>query len=123
PTRPADPAAPRVVLMADTFTRFLEPGVGDAALRVLGAAGADVRVVDPGCCGRPLLSQGYVAAARRTLRRALHRLAPHAMAGTPIVVLEPSCWSMLTDDLRRLLPDDPRVAWIADRAMTVEGAL
>lgn len=116
-------AGPPVVLMADTFTRFLEPAVGDAALRVLAAAGAGVRVVDPGCCGRPLLSQGFVAAARRTARRTLDRLAPHAMRGTPIVVLEPSCWSMLADDLRRLLPDDPRVAWVAERAMPLERAL
>jgi len=59
------PARRPVALMADTFTRFLEPGIGDAAVRVLEAAGARVRVVDPGCCGRPLLSQGLVAAARR----------------------------------------------------------
>ncbi len=114
---------PPVVLMADTFTRFLEPAVGDAALRVLEATGASVRVVDPGCCGRPLLSQGFIAPARRAGRRALDRLAPHAMADVPIVVLEPSCWSMLADDLRRLLPDDPRTAWVADRVMPLEQAL
>ena len=115
--------APDVVLMADTFTRFLEPAVGDAALRVLEACGAAVAVVDPGCCGRPLLSQGLVDAARRRARRALRRLAPHAMRGTPIAVLEPSCWSMLVDDLPRLLPDDPRARWVADAAVTFERAV
>src|SRR5205085_3618317 len=62
--RPPPPAAGGgwpVVLLADTFTRYLHPGVGDAAVRVLTAAGASVEVVDPGCCGRPLLSQGLVA--------------------------------------------------------------
>lgn len=121
--RPGRADGPPAVLMADTFTRFLEPAVGDAALRVLDAAGAAARVVDPGCCGRPLLSQGFVDAARRSALRALDRLAPHAMAGTPIVVLEPSCWSMLADDLRRLLPDDPRTAWVADRVMPLEQAV
>ena len=115
--------APDVVLMADTFTRFLEPAVGDAAHRVLEACGATVAVVDPGCCGRPLLSQGLVDAARRRARRALRRLAPHAMRGTPIAVLEPSCWSMLVDDLPRLLPDDPRARWVADAAVTFERAV
>jgi FAD/FMN-containing dehydrogenase/Fe-S oxidoreductase len=117
------PDAPRVALMADTFTRFLEPAVGDAAVRVLAACGAAVEVVDPGCCGRPLLSQGLVAQARRRARRALGRLAPHAVAGTPIAVLEPSCWSMLVDDVPRLLPDDPRSRWVAGAAVTFERAV
>ena len=117
------PAAPRVALMADTFTRFLDPGIGEAAVRVLGACGAYVEVVDPGCCGRPLLSQGLVEPARRRARRALGRLARHAMDGAPIVVLEPSCWSMLVDDLPRLLPDDPRARWVADAAVTFERAV
>lgn len=122
--RPPAPTGdgPRVVLMADTFTRFLEPAVGDAAVRVLTAAGARVEVVDPGCCGRPLLSQGFVAAARRRARRALDRLAPHAMEGVPVVILEPSCWSMMVDDLGNLLPNDPRAAWVADAATTLERA-
>ena len=80
--RAAAGGGPRIALMADTFTRFLEPAVGDAAVRVLEAGGARVDVVDPGCCGRPLLSQGLVDAARRRARRALDRLAPHALAGT-----------------------------------------
>jgi FAD/FMN-containing dehydrogenase/Fe-S oxidoreductase len=114
---------PGVALMADTFTRFLEPGVGEAAVRVLAACGAAVHVVDPGCCGRPLLSQGLVGPARRRARRALGRLAPHALAGRPIVVLEPSCWSMLVDDLPRLVPGDPRARWVAEAAVTFERAV
>jgi len=110
---------PEVVLMADTFTRFLHPQVGDAAVRVLEATGARVTVVDPGCCGRPLLSQGLVAAARKRVRRSLDVLAPKAAAGTPIVVLEPSCWSMLVDDAQALL-DDPRAAVVAAGSTSLE---
>jgi Fe-S oxidoreductase len=112
-----------VALLADTFTRFLHPEVGDAAVRVLEAAGARVRVVDPGCCGRPLLSQGLVAAARRRGRAALDRLAPEALAGRPIVTLEPSCWSMLVDDLPRLVDADPRARWVAEACVPLERAL
>ncbi|WP_217913730.1 FAD-binding and (Fe-S)-binding domain-containing protein [Miltoncostaea marina] len=119
----ATPAAADIVVMADTFTRYLEPSIGDAALRVLRAAGARAGVVDPGCCGRPLLSQGLVAQARSRARRALDRLAPHALAGRRIVVLEPSCWSMLVDDLPRLVPGDPRAAWVRDAAVTFERAV
>jgi Fe-S oxidoreductase len=120
---PARPGGRPVALVADTFTRFLHPGVGDAAVRVLSAAGASVEVVNPGCCGRTLLSQGLVEPARRAARRALDRLAPHAVAGTPIVVLEPSCWSMLADDLPDLVPGDVRARWVAEAARTFERAL
>ena len=120
--RPTRDTGRHVVLMADTFTRFMHPHVGDAAIRVLEACGARVTVVDPGCCGRPLLSQGLVGAARRRVARVLDALTPHADAGTPIVVLEPSCWSMLTDDAPALV-DDPRAARVASATVTFERAV
>jgi Fe-S oxidoreductase len=109
-----------VVLLSDTFTRHLHPEVGDAAVAVLEAAGAAVTVVDPGCCGRPLLSQGLVGRARRSLSAAVARLAPYADAGVAIVVLEPSCWSMLVDDAETLLPGDPAAAAVARAAEPFE---
>ena len=111
---------PPVVLLADTFTRFLEPGLGDDAVAVLRAAGARVEVLAPGCCGRPLLSQGFVAEARRAAAATVAALAPHARAGTPIAVLEPSCWSMLRDDAPRLLPPGGDAGAVADAVTTVE---
>jgi FAD/FMN-containing dehydrogenase/Fe-S oxidoreductase len=126
PNRPWRPDSDRdadMVVMADTFTRYIEPAIGDAALRVLRASGVRTGVVDPGCCGRPLLSQGLVGPARRRARAALGRLAPHALTGRPIVVLEPSCWSMLVDDIPSLLPGDPRARWVADAAVGFERAV
>ena len=127
PVREWRPATTRttgtpVVLMADTFTRFLHPEIGDAAIRVLEAGGARVTVVNPGCCGRPLLSQGLVGAARKRLSRALDVLAPHARASIPIVVLEPSCWSMLVDD-GPSLTDDPRAADVKAGVVSFEWAV
>jgi Fe-S oxidoreductase len=108
--------------MADTFTRFLHPEIGDAAIRVLEATGAKVTVVNPGCCGRALLSQGLVGAARKRLLGALDALAPHAEAGVPIVTLEPSCWSMIVDDAMTLT-DDPRAARVAAACVSFERAV
>lgn len=112
-------SGPRVALMADTFTRFLEPRIGDAALDVL-APHREVTVVNPGCCGRPLLSAGFVGEARAQASRSLDRLAPLVLRDVPIVVLEPSCWSMLHDDIPKLLPDDPRARWVADATLSFE---
>ena len=110
-------------LFGDTFTRFLHPEVGDAAVRVLAGAGARVQVHMDGCCGRPALSQGFPDLAIRQARRLLDGLAPHAMAGRPLVVLEPSCWSMLVDDLPQLLPGDPRAQWVSEVAISFERAV
>ncbi len=110
-------------LLADTFTRFLHPEVGDAAVRVLATAGARVEVRVGGCCGRPALSQGFLDLARSQARALLDGLAPHAMDGRPLVVLEPSCWSMLVDDLPRLLPGDPRAVWVSEVTVSFERAV
>ena len=110
-------------VFGDTFTRFLHPEVGDAAVRVLAGAGARVEVRVDSCCGRPALSQGFPDLAIRQARKLLDGLAPHAMAGRPLVVLEPSCWSMLVDDLPQLLPGDPRAQWVSDVAISFERAV
>lgn len=110
-------------LFADTWTRFLHPPVGAAAVRVLSTAGAGVRVLSGGCCGRPALSQGMPDPARKQGTAALDSLAPWAMSGHPIVVLEPSCLSMLANDLPWILPDDPRAQWVSDAVISFEQAV
>ena len=101
-------SGPPLTLVADTFTRHLHPGVGDAAVAVLAGAGRRVEVVAPGCCGRTAWSAGRVRTARRRLGRMVKALAPRA--DREIVVLEPSCLSMLTDEIGELLPADPDAA-------------
>jgi Fe-S oxidoreductase len=46
--------------------------------------------------------------ARNYLERIMTKLAPEIDAGTPIVVLEPSCASVFRDELRNLFPSDSR---------------
>ena len=114
---------PPLGLFADTWTRFRDPVVGDAAVRVLTTGGAGVRVLSGGCCGRPALSQGMPDLARKQGLRVLDTLAPYAMGSHPIVVLEPSCLSMLASDLPWLLPGDARAAWVADSVISFEQAV
>ena len=106
---PPPPAAPRAVLFVDTFTRWFEPGNARAALRVLSALGCEVAVATadrPLCCGRTFLSEGLVDEARAEQRRLVAALAPHAMAGLPILGLEPSCLFTLRDELAAILPGE-----------------
>lgn len=95
------------MLWPDTFNNHFHPETAVAAVEVLEAAGFQVDV--PGgslCCGRPLYDFGMLDTARRLLRQILEALAPELTAGTPIVVLEPSCASVFRDELVNLFPDD-----------------
>ncbi|MFE2940227.1 FAD-binding and (Fe-S)-binding domain-containing protein [Streptomyces sp. NPDC059255] len=119
---------PRAVLWPDTFTEYLSPSVGRAAVRVLEAAGLDL--VTPGagargrvsrgrvCCGLTYISTGQLDRARTVLRRTLDTMEPLLDAGLPVVVLEPSCAAALTTDLPELLGDDPRAARLAGSVRT-----
>ena len=96
-----DPAD--VMLFGDTFTSYFDPEIGIAASDVLEAAGLTVGLGPEVCCGRPLISQGLLSAARERAADTTRRLHPMAAAGMPIVVLEPSCLSALVDDVPDLL--------------------
>ncbi|GGS51087.1 FAD-binding and (Fe-S)-binding domain-containing protein [Streptomyces cinerochromogenes] len=133
-----------VVLWPDTFTEHLSPSVGQAAVRVLEAAGLRVALPPtrlPGrgavadgrtraatalltarrarvCCGLTYISTGQLDRARRVLRRTLDLMEPVLRARVPVVVLEPSCAAALRGDLPELLPDDPRAAQLAAAVLT-----
>ena len=111
-----DPAVDRsptyrgdVILWADTFNTYFHPETSVAAYEVLGAAGFRVSIPHGHlCCGRPLYDFGMLARAKAYLRAVMDALGNAIDAGTPIVVLEPSCASVFRDELRNLFPDDPR---------------
>jgi FAD/FMN-containing dehydrogenase/Fe-S oxidoreductase len=104
----SDPAGADVVLWLDTFTDRFAPQVADAARRVLQAAGATVHLVADGrsCCGLTLYSTGQLDAAARSLTQMLAALDRVGADGLPVVVLEPSCLSLLRHDAVQLI-DDP----------------
>jgi Fe-S oxidoreductase len=55
--------------------------------------------------------------AKKYLLKILNALTPQLVAGTPIVVLEPSCASVFRDELTNLLPNDPRAAKLRDQTL------
>jgi FAD/FMN-containing dehydrogenase/Fe-S oxidoreductase len=97
----------RVILWADTFTNYLEPEVGIAAVEALEDAGFHV-VIPAGhlCCGRPLYDYGMLDLAEAYLRNVLERLEADIQAGTPVVGVEPSCVAVFKDELVKLWPND-----------------
>lgn len=115
---------PELVLWADTFNNHYHPAVLQSAWRVLNRLGYRVGVAERRfCCGRPLLEHGYVEEARQNIIRILDDFHRHLPIATAVVVLEPSCLSMFTDDIGRLFPDDSRVADMAQRFVSFEALM
>ncbi len=111
--------APRgeVTFLADSFTTYTEPAIGQAAIELLTLAGYRVTLAADGCCGRSSLSKGLLDDARRKATRMIEQLS----GGTaPIVGCEPSCVLSLRDETLSLLPDDPRARDVAGRVRQVE---
>jgi FAD/FMN-containing dehydrogenase/Fe-S oxidoreductase len=100
-----------IILWDDTFVRYHEPHIGIAAVKVLEALGFNVSLIKGRkCCGRPAFSQGNLEAAAEMGRHNLDLLRD-SNTGTPILFLEPSCYSMFVEDYRELkLPDTEAIA-------------
>jgi FAD/FMN-containing dehydrogenase/Fe-S oxidoreductase len=122
----AAPGGQSVLLLDDCFTTFNEPEVGRAAVRVLEAAGCTVELAGLTCCGRSMISKGFLRQARDLIAAQLPGLARRVADGTPLLGLEPSCLLTLADEWPELVPgaDARRVAgaarladaWLAEQA-------
>jgi Fe-S oxidoreductase len=93
--------------------RYHEPHIGIAAVKVLEALGFEVALVrNRRCCGRPAFSQGNLDLAAKlgkhnvdclsSLQHSPGRRSLGEGGNTPILFLEPSCWSMFVEDYREL---------------------
>jgi FAD/FMN-containing dehydrogenase/Fe-S oxidoreductase len=104
--RPVSPAGSRgtVLLLDDCFTTYNEPAVGRAAVRVLEAAGYRALPAGLACCGRALVSKGFLPQARELIQAQAAGLAARLGDATPILGLEPSCLLTLVDEWPELVP-------------------
>jgi FAD/FMN-containing dehydrogenase/Fe-S oxidoreductase len=108
PTRSGVAGAPpskfrgRIILWDDTFVRYHEPHIGIAAVKVLETLGFEVMLPERReCCGRPAFSQGNLDAAAKYGAHNVELLT-RTDSSTPIIFLEPSCFSMFAEDYREL---------------------
>jgi Fe-S oxidoreductase len=116
--RSAERAA--VLLWTDTFTNYFEPDVAVAAVEVLEAAGYSVRLPPSGlCCGRPLYDYGMLDRAKQQLRAIIAAIRDDIRAGTPVVVLEPSCASVFRDEMLNLFPGDADAKRLSEQVVTL----
>ena len=106
--KPANESQPKVLLWTDTFNNYFTPAAAKAAVQVLESAGYQVEIpAQHLCCGRPLYDHGFLKMAKSYLLRIVESLQTEIEENTPVVVLEPSCWSVFKDEMSGLLPDLP----------------
>jgi len=98
------------MLYPDCFTTYQDPDIGLAAARLVDGLG----LAPVACCGRVMLSEGFIERARKAAEVAA--IALRATTG-PILFAEPSCMSAVTDDWQHLIGD---VADIVERCALVE---
>jgi FAD/FMN-containing dehydrogenase/Fe-S oxidoreductase len=122
-TAPAAPTHGTVTMLADSFTSYTEPGIGQAVVQLLERAGYRVKLESKGCCGRPSISKGLLDDARDKARSLAASLCDGAEPGSPIVGCEPSCILTLRAEHVELLPDDPNVRDVAARVRLPEELL
>jgi FAD/FMN-containing dehydrogenase/Fe-S oxidoreductase len=117
-------AGPAVILLPDCFTVFNEPSIGRDAVRVLERLGYRVVLPRLGCCGRPMISLGFMDRARRVCAATATALRNEVERSRAIAVLgiEPSCVSAIRDDWLDLKMDvdAARVRDLAARTLLVE---
>ena len=112
----------QLVIFADTFTNYHEPQHAQATVRIAHRLGFRTTVSARVCCGRPLISKGFLKEARRQAEATTRRLFPLADRGLPILFCEPSCYSAVQDDHPLLVGESlkRKAETVAEAAVTFE---
>jgi len=102
------------VLFVDTHIEFYEPKIGVALMKIAKILGIKISPLRSGCCGRPAFSRGMLEKARKQAEGI-------NLPGTqPIIVVEPSCFSMMKEDAPML---SKKCEEISKRVISVESFL
>ncbi len=104
----------KAVLYATCFVNYNDAAVGLAARAVLARNGVATEIVQPQCCGMPLLEQGRIAEVASSASAVAAELLPWIEGGYDIIALVPSCALMLKFEWPLIVPEDARVKRLAE---------
>ena len=103
------PEKKQVLLLVDIFTNYHEPEIAKSAYQVLSHLGYEVLVPGIWPTGRPQISKGLLADAKKICTQNIQRLYPFAEREIPIIGLEPSEILTLRDEYKDLC-DEPNLS-------------
>lgn len=119
PAADAPSAGRKAVLYATCFVNYNNPGIGEAAQKVLAKNGVETETVYPHCCGMPQLEQGDVARVAESAKAVAAEMIPWIDKGYDIIVLTPSCALMLKFEWPLILPDDENVKKLGEATFDI----
>jgi glycerol-3-phosphate dehydrogenase subunit C len=99
----------KAVLYATCFGDYNNPHIGADLIAVLARNGVETEVVQPRCCGMPLLEQGRIADVAANARVVSAELGPWIDKGFDVIALVPSCALMLKFEWKLILPGDAAI--------------
>lgn len=102
-----NPSKKRVVFFPGCYINDYDPQTGLDVVWMLRKAGYEVVVPDLGCCGVPLVANGFFDEAERLSQVNTAELARWARQGLPILTACPSCSLMLKQEYAELFPKTP----------------
>ncbi len=118
---------PDAVMIIDTFTQWNHPEVGQAVHKLANALGAKInfaRLPQDACCGRPAMSKGMLDTAKKLANTNVRELA-NFYPDKPLLFVEPSCMSAMTDDYVTLVDPESQASArrLASRCVSAEAWL
>jgi FAD/FMN-containing dehydrogenase/Fe-S oxidoreductase len=121
--RPSQKSAKKIVFFTDTFTEFCQPSQGNDTIKILEALGYEVICPQWTCCGRTLISKGFLKSARKKAEKLVNLLYPFAKAHISIVGIEPSCIMTIRDEYAALRLDKEKVETVMQMTKTIDELL
>lgn len=107
---------PKVLYFVGCGTNFQLPGVGEAAIKLMHAAGCEITIAPNVCCGLPPWSYGDIEAATQLARRNVDLLSS---LDFDVICTDCGSCSGFLKDYATLLPDDAKARDIAERARDI----
>jgi len=109
---PARATGPKVLYFIGCGTNFQLPAIGEAAIRMLHAAGCQVTIAPNVCCGLPPWSYGDLEAASLLARRNIELLSA---LDFEVMVSDCGSCSGFLKEYEKLLPEEPKARDLAGR--------
>ena len=110
-----------VLYLPDPFSRYFEPEIEVAALKVLRAAGLHVIKLPILGAGRTLISKSFLDAAKKHTQKVRDEIAKIDPKGKyPVVGAEPSEIYTLKDEYLSFFPNDEKMKSLANRSWLVD---
>ena len=99
----------KALIYATCSVNYNNPGVGEAALKVLTHLGVSVKTDYPGCCGMPYLEQGNLEKVAQNAASVSAALRPFIDEGYDILTLTASCGLMFKFEWPLIVPNNEDV--------------